>query len=257
MAPVWLLLQPRGYLGGFVLFFALALGDRDLLRRIRDPAPAVKPDAGGLTGSMFPFLRDDCLRRLLGVPRARLFGDDLEADRPRVAYAAGGIRRDARRGFVALIALVTVMIVAPESIKGLKPGTIYGNGIGEFSRYSSGRSISPSPSLSGRWPSRRSCSTRSTFVRGSTVHHTGNLRMEDDNGRRRGDPPDDGTARIFHYDRAGGFLDQLLDPVRERQQLLAALSAASSISVGSINPANGSGSRSCRCCSCWLLRSGR
>ena len=35
-------------------------------------------------------------------------------------------------GFVALIALVTVMIVAPEGIKGLAPGTIYGNGIGEF-----------------------------------------------------------------------------------------------------------------------------
>jgi carbon starvation protein len=35
-------------------------------------------------------------------------------------------------GFVALIALVTVMIVTPESVKGLKPGTIYGNGIGHF-----------------------------------------------------------------------------------------------------------------------------
>jgi carbon starvation protein len=35
-------------------------------------------------------------------------------------------------GFVALIALVTVMVVTPESIKGLKPGTIYGNGIGNF-----------------------------------------------------------------------------------------------------------------------------
>jgi carbon starvation protein len=35
-------------------------------------------------------------------------------------------------GFVALIALVTVMIVAPDATKGLAPGTIYGNGIGEF-----------------------------------------------------------------------------------------------------------------------------
>ncbi|MEJ7713002.1 MAG: carbon starvation CstA 5TM domain-containing protein [Pyrinomonadaceae bacterium] len=35
-------------------------------------------------------------------------------------------------GFVALIALVTVMINAPEGLKGLTPGTIYGNGIGRF-----------------------------------------------------------------------------------------------------------------------------
>ena len=36
-------------------------------------------------------------------------------------------------GFVALIALVTIMIVAPAAIaKGTAPGTIYGNGIGRF-----------------------------------------------------------------------------------------------------------------------------
>jgi carbon starvation protein len=35
-------------------------------------------------------------------------------------------------GFVALIALVTVMMARPESLVGLKPGTIYGNGIGRF-----------------------------------------------------------------------------------------------------------------------------
>jgi carbon starvation protein len=35
-------------------------------------------------------------------------------------------------GFVALIAMVTIMIVAQDDIQGLKPGTIYGNGIGRF-----------------------------------------------------------------------------------------------------------------------------
>lgn len=34
--------------------------------------------------------------------------------------------------FVALIALVTIMIAAPDATKGLAPGTIYGNGIGRF-----------------------------------------------------------------------------------------------------------------------------
>ena len=36
-------------------------------------------------------------------------------------------------GFVALIALVTVMIVRAGALRGKKaPGTIYGNGIGQF-----------------------------------------------------------------------------------------------------------------------------
>jgi carbon starvation protein len=33
---------------------------------------------------------------------------------------------------VALIALVTIMIARPDAIRGLAPGTIYGNGIGQF-----------------------------------------------------------------------------------------------------------------------------
>jgi carbon starvation protein len=35
-------------------------------------------------------------------------------------------------GFVALVALVTILIVPPEAVRGLSPGTIYGNGIGRF-----------------------------------------------------------------------------------------------------------------------------
>ncbi|RMG03321.1 MAG: carbon starvation protein A, partial [Acidobacteria bacterium] len=35
-------------------------------------------------------------------------------------------------GFVAFIALVTIMIVSSEAVKGISPGKIYGNGIGEF-----------------------------------------------------------------------------------------------------------------------------
>ena len=41
----------------------------------------------------------------------------------------GGMLAEA---FVALIAMVTVMIVAQKDLTGLKPGTIYGNGIGNF-----------------------------------------------------------------------------------------------------------------------------
>ena len=41
----------------------------------------------------------------------------------------GGMLAEA---FVALIAMVTVMVVAQKDLTGLKPGTIYGNGIGDF-----------------------------------------------------------------------------------------------------------------------------
>lgn len=46
-------------------------------------------------------------------------------------------------GFVALIALVTIMIVTSDEIKGLKPGTIYGNGIGRFMTLLIGRENLP------------------------------------------------------------------------------------------------------------------
>jgi carbon starvation protein len=45
------------------------------------------------------------------------------------AVGYGGMLAEA---FVALIAMVTVMIVAQKDLTGLKPGTIYGNGIGDF-----------------------------------------------------------------------------------------------------------------------------
>ena len=58
MVPVWSLLQPRGYLGGFILYFALALGVIGVFfggYEIRQPAFRTF-DAGGATGLLFPFL---------------------------------------------------------------------------------------------------------------------------------------------------------------------------------------------------------
>ncbi len=58
LTPVWALLQPRGYLGGFVLYLALAVGrDRPLLRRLPDRAAGVQGfQAPGAVGALFPFL---------------------------------------------------------------------------------------------------------------------------------------------------------------------------------------------------------
>ena len=58
MVPVWALLQPRGYLGGFVLYAALALGVIGIFfGGYEIEQPAFKGfDAGGMTGTLFPFL---------------------------------------------------------------------------------------------------------------------------------------------------------------------------------------------------------
>ena len=58
LAPMWLLLQPRGYLGGFVLYAALIAGTLGIFFggfEIRQPA-FVGFDVGGPTGLLFPFL---------------------------------------------------------------------------------------------------------------------------------------------------------------------------------------------------------
>src|SRR3970282_2161188 len=58
MVPVWALLQPRGYLGGFILYLALTLGVIGVLfggYEIRQDA-FKGWNGGGMTGTVFPFL---------------------------------------------------------------------------------------------------------------------------------------------------------------------------------------------------------
>lgn len=135
VVPVWALLQPRGYLGGFVLYTALALGIVGIFfggYTIQQPA-YTSFDVGGMTGTMFPFLfvtiACGACSGFHGLVCSGTTSKqvDKESDIKSVGYGAM-----LAEGFVALIALVTVMIVAPASIKGLTPGTIYGNGIGRF-----------------------------------------------------------------------------------------------------------------------------
>ena len=91
VAPVWALLQPRGYLGGFVLYAALGIGLIGVLfggYEIRQPAFTVSRRSGAdaARAACFPLpLRHHRLRRLLRISRAGLLGDHVEADRPRVA----------------------------------------------------------------------------------------------------------------------------------------------------------------------------
>lgn len=135
VVPVWSLLQPRGYLGGFILYAALALGIVGIFfGGYEVQQPAFKSwDIGGMTGTLFPFLfvtiACGACSGFHGLVCSGTTSKQVDRESHIQPVGYGAMLAE---GFVALIALVTVMIVAPEATKGLAPGTIYGNGIGEF-----------------------------------------------------------------------------------------------------------------------------
>ena len=135
VTPVWALLQPRGYLGGFVLFSALGLGVAAVLfggLEIHQPA-FTSWDAGGPTGALFPFLfvtiACGACSGFHGLVCSGTTSKQIDRERHIRPVGYGAMLAE---GLVALIALVTVMIASREETAGLAPGTIYGNGIGRF-----------------------------------------------------------------------------------------------------------------------------
>ncbi len=135
IVPVWALLQPRGYLGGFILYTALALGIIGIFfggYEIQQPAFKAF-DVGGMTGMLFPFLfvtiACGACSGFHGLVCSGTTSKQVDRESHIRAVGYGGMLAE---GFVALIALVTVMIVAQDALRGKAPGTIYGNGIGQF-----------------------------------------------------------------------------------------------------------------------------
>jgi carbon starvation protein len=132
--PVWILLQPRGYLGGFVLYTAIGLGIIGVFfggYEIKQPAfTSFDPMTGG---SLFPFLfvtiACGACSGFHGLVCSGTTSKQIDKEKHMHHVGYGAMLAE---GFVALIALAIVMIMAPEDIKGLKPGTIYGRGLGEF-----------------------------------------------------------------------------------------------------------------------------
>lgn len=135
VTPVWALLQPRGYLGGFVLYSSLALGVIGVFfggYEIQQPAFRTW-DAGGMTGTLFPFLfvtiACGACSGFHGLVCSGTTSKQVDRESHLQPVGYGAMLAE---GFVAVIALVTVMIVAPSALKGLAPGTVYGGGIGRF-----------------------------------------------------------------------------------------------------------------------------
>jgi carbon starvation protein len=133
--PVWSLLQPRGYLGGFILYLALGLGVIGVLfggYEIKQPA-FKSWDLGTATGSLFPFMfvtiACGACSGFHGLVCSGTTSKQVDRESHCQTVGYGAMLAEA---FVALIAIVTVMIVTADEVKGLAAGTIYGNGIGRF-----------------------------------------------------------------------------------------------------------------------------
>lgn len=152
MLPMWLLQQPRGYLGGFVLYLAIAVGLLGVLFggiEIRQPMitqqametlyplSALKlsdPQSGlVMTGLIFPFLFVTIACGACSGFHGLICGGTTSKQVAKESHcrpvAFGAMLLE---GLVAIIALATVMMITPAQAKGLAPARIYGDGLASF-----------------------------------------------------------------------------------------------------------------------------
>jgi carbon starvation protein len=130
--PVWLLLQPRGYLGGFVLYLALAVGVIGIFfggHSIQQPHFKTW-DGPGAGDALFPFLfvtiACGACSGFHGLVCSGTTSKQIMNEMHCRPVGFGGMLLE---GFVAVIALATVLVVAKPAGG---PGKIYGDGIGLF-----------------------------------------------------------------------------------------------------------------------------
>lgn len=135
LSPMWLLLQPRGYLGGFVLYAALLIGTLGIFFggfEIQRPA-FTSFDTGGQTGLMFPFLfvtiACGACSGFHGLVCSGTTSKQIDREAHCHPIGYGAMLLEA---FVAVIALATIMIVAPGSGPAQTPDAVYASGIGAF-----------------------------------------------------------------------------------------------------------------------------
>ena len=134
MVPVWALLQPRGFLGGFVLYLALAAGVVGVLfggHEVRQPAVAEATD--GFGKDLFPFLFVTIACGACSGFHGLVCGGTTSKQIAKESHCRPvGYGAMLLEAFVALIALSTVLVLSPAEVKGAKPGAIYTEGIARF-----------------------------------------------------------------------------------------------------------------------------
>ncbi len=136
LSPMWLLLQPRGYLGGFVLYAALLIGTLGIfIGGFEVARPAFRGfDTGGPTGLLFPYLfvtiACGACSGFHGLVCSGTTSKQIDREQHCHPIGYGAMLLEA---FVAVIALATIMIVAPSADGKLAPpDAVYASGIGRF-----------------------------------------------------------------------------------------------------------------------------
>ena len=133
---MWALLQPRGYLGGFVLYMALAVGVIGIFFggfEVKQPAyTSFEGSAAAPVGYLFPFLFVTIACGACSGFHGLVCRHHVEADRTETHCKPIGYGAMLLEGFVAIIALGTIMIVSKSEIAGLKPDAVYAMGLGRF-----------------------------------------------------------------------------------------------------------------------------
>ena len=138
ITPVWALLQPRGYLGGFVLYSTLAVGVLGLVFggfTTEQPAFVAFQGMGttGPLGFLFPFLfvtiACGACSGFHGLVCSGTTSKQIarETDCHPIGYGAMLLE-----GFVAVLALATLLVTDPSELAGKAPGAIFGAGLGRF-----------------------------------------------------------------------------------------------------------------------------
>jgi len=152
MLPVWVLQQPRGYLGGWVLYLVLIIGILGLLAggftvqqpaitdsvaAILTPAPWQSLATPGaplpVTSLIFPFLFVTIACGACSGFHGLICGGTTSKQIAKESHCRSvGFGAMLLEGLIAVIALATVMIILPADAKGQSPATIYGQGIARF-----------------------------------------------------------------------------------------------------------------------------
>ena len=136
VTPMWLLMQPRGYLGGFVLYGAIGIGVIGVLfggYAIEQPAVKEGVSVFG-TGALFPFLfvtiACGACSGFHGLVCSGTTSKQISRETHCHPIGYGAMLLEA---FVAVIALSTIMIVAEGDVApGTGPAAIYARGLGRF-----------------------------------------------------------------------------------------------------------------------------
>jgi len=131
LLPVWLLLQPRGYLGGFVLYIALGVGVIGIFFGGFDIQQAgfAAWDGPKVDDALFPFLfvtiACGACSGFHGLVCSGTTSKQISKESHCKPVGYGGMLLE---GFVALIALSTIMITAKKG----PPPEIYSDGIASY-----------------------------------------------------------------------------------------------------------------------------